>query len=76
MRQGIAVSAEEGGAEFLVEIDDEWIADNGRPLPDGEGRAWSRIDTNEPDGTWWLVDHELAPALASYVHTHLAELVA
>jgi hypothetical protein len=76
MRQGIALSAEEGGAEFLMEVDEEWLEENGRPLPKGEGRAWQRIDSHEPGGTWRLVDDELRPALERYVREHVGALVA
>jgi hypothetical protein len=76
MRQGIALSAEEGGSEFLVEVDDGWLEDNGRPLPAGEGRAWERIDSLEEGGTWWLVKHELQPAIERYVREHLGAVAA
>lgn len=75
MRQGIALAAEEGGSEFLVEVDEDWLEDHGEPLPDGEGRAWERIDSHEPGGTWWLVEHELQPALERYVREHLGVVV-
>jgi hypothetical protein len=76
MRQGIALAAEDGGAEFLMEVGEEWLEENGRPLPDGEERPWRRIDSHEPQGTWWLVDNELKPTLERYVREHAGALVA
>jgi hypothetical protein len=75
MRQGIELCFEDGGAEFLVEVDEDWLESNGRPMPDGDERDWERIDSHEPGGTWWLVDHELQPALEQYVREHLGALV-
>ncbi len=74
MRQGIALCAEQGGAEFLVQVDEEWLEDEGRPFAEGESPSWSSIDSHEPGGTWWLVEHELAPALDTYVRGHIDEL--
>lgn len=75
MRQGIGLAAAEGGSEFMMEVDEDWPVEHGRPLPQGEGRDWERIDSHAPGGTWWLVDEELAPALARYVVAHLDALV-
>jgi hypothetical protein len=58
-----------------MQVDEDWVADNGLPLPAGRGRGWTRIDSRDEGGTWWLVEHELAPALAEYVRTHRAALV-
>lgn len=76
MRQGIAVCAEEGGAEFLDEVDDDWLESTCRSIPQGEDRVWGHIDSHDEGGTWWLVREELAPAMERYASEHRAELTA
>jgi hypothetical protein len=75
IRQGLTLCAEEGGAEFLLQVDEGWVEANGAPVPAGEGRCWTRIDSHDEGGTWWLVEHEVAPALAEYIRAHRLALV-
>jgi len=72
LRQGLTLVGSTGGAELLLQIDDDWIDDEGLPMPDGT--SWSSIDSRDEGGTGWLVREELAPAIARYVDAHRAAL--
>lgn len=51
MRQGITLAAEEGGAEFLMQVDDDWLEENGRPLDEDEDEDEGEDeDASEDDG--------------------------
>lgn len=70
LRQGLTQCRADGEAKFLAQVDDDWIEDNGRPVPDGDDLVWPRLDSHEPGGARWLVQHELHPAFCAYVAAH------
>lgn len=74
LRQGITLCGAEGGSELELMVDPEWFEEVGLPVPEGEGRAWSRLDSWDPGGTWWLVREELEPAIAQYLEAHRGAL--
>lgn len=75
LRQGLGLAWSEG-AEFVAQADEDWIDDEALPVPEGEGRPWSRIDSHEEGGSYWLLRHELGPRRVAYFNAHRDEIVA
>lgn len=73
LRQGLSL-AWEAGAEFTMQTDEDWIEQEGLPVPEGEERPWARIDGHEEGRTYYLVRHELAPKRLAYYLAHEAEI--
>lgn len=62
-REGLRLAIAEGASEFQLQADDDWLDEH----RDGERGTWSTIDHWREGGTYWLIEHELRPALAEFV---------
>lgn len=74
LRQGLTLAWSEG-AEFTVQVDEDWIEQEGLPAPPGNERPWARIDGHEEGRTYWLAQHELGPKRLAYYVAHQAEFL-
>lgn len=75
-RQGIGLCADQGSAEFLDFVDDDWLEEQRRPHTTTDAAdPWTAIDHWEPGGSYRLLEEELGPALRRTIDANRSTLL-